>query len=59
MLSVFTASLIYSIWSCSSASDLVPPAADIEMTEKNADLAKHYEDELGEELDYVDEENKA
>ncbi|CAF4791759.1 unnamed protein product, partial [Rotaria magnacalcarata] len=46
VLSVFTASLIYTIWSCSTASQLVPPAADIEMAEKNADLAGHYETEL-------------
>jgi len=59
VLSVFLASLIYTIWSCSSASHLVPPAADIEMSEINADLAKYYETEHGEKLDYVDEnENK-
>ncbi|CAF4046975.1 unnamed protein product [Rotaria sp. Silwood2] len=57
VLSVFTASLIYTIWSCSSASHLVPPAADIEMTETNADLAKHYEGQLGETFDYVDEDD--
>ncbi|CAF3361808.1 unnamed protein product [Rotaria sp. Silwood1] len=56
VLSVFTASLIYTIWSCSSVSHLVPPAADIEMTETNVDLAKHYETQLGEKLDYVDED---
>jgi len=54
VLSVFTASLIYTIWSCSSASHLVPPAADIEMSEINADLATHYETR-GEKLDYVDD----
>lgn len=37
ILSVFAASLIYTIWSCSSASQLVPPAADIEMSAINAD----------------------
>ncbi|CAF3783767.1 unnamed protein product [Rotaria sordida] len=57
VLSVFTASLIYTIWSCSSASHLVPPAADIEMTETNVDLAQHYEVQLGEKLDYVDEDD--
>ncbi|CAF2056921.1 unnamed protein product [Rotaria magnacalcarata] len=56
VLSVFTASLIYTIWSCSTASQLVPPAADIEMSEKNADLAGHYETELGEKLNYIDNE---
>jgi hypothetical protein len=54
VLSVFTASLIYTIWSCSSASHLVPPAADIEMSDMNADLATHYETQ-GEKLDYVDD----
>ncbi len=54
VLSVFTASLIYTIWSCLSASHLVPPAADIEMSEINADLATHYETR-GEKLDYVDD----
>lgn len=37
IFSVFTASLIYTIWSCSSAAHLVPPAADIEMSDVNAD----------------------
>jgi hypothetical protein len=54
-LSVFTASLIYTIWSCLPASDLVPPAADIEMSETNADLAKHFETHLEQKLDYVDD----
>jgi hypothetical protein len=31
VLSVFTASLIYTCWSCSSASQLVPPAANIDL----------------------------
>jgi hypothetical protein len=55
-VSIFAASFIYTCWSCSSASQLVPPDLDIEMTETNIDLAKHYEDHLGEELDYVDDE---
>ncbi len=55
VLSVFIASFIYTIWSCSSASHLVPPAVDIEMSETNADLAKHYETHLDQELDYVDD----
>jgi len=55
ILSVFTASLIYTVWSCSSASHLVPPAVDIEMSEVNADLAQHYETRHGEKLDYVDD----
>ena len=41
ILSVFTASLIYTIWSCSSASQLVPPAADIEMSEVNAESSTY------------------
>ncbi|UJR25582.1 hypothetical protein I4U23_006926 [Adineta vaga] len=40
VLSVFTASLIYTIWSCSSSSQLVPPSTDIEMCETNAELSK-------------------
>lgn len=56
VLSVFLASLIYTIWSCSSASQLVPPAVDIEMSETNADLAKHYETNRAEKLDYVDDD---
>ena len=36
-LSVFTASLIYTIWSCSTASQVVPPAADIDINEVNTD----------------------
>jgi hypothetical protein len=55
VLSVFTASIIYTIWSCSSASHLVPPAADIETSEVNADLVKHYETQHEEKLDYVDD----
>jgi hypothetical protein len=57
VLSVFSASLIYTIWSCSSAAQLVPPAADIEMSETNADLVKYYETQLGEPLDFIDDEN--
>ena len=53
-LSVFTASSIYTIWSCSSASELVPPAADIEMSEANANLAEHYENRLEQKLDHSD-----
>ncbi len=55
VLSVFIASLIYTIWSCSSASQLVPPAADIEMSEVNADLAKHCETREEEKFDHIDE----
>lgn len=55
VVSVFLASLIYTIWSCSSASHLVPPSTDIEMSDMNADLAKYYEDERGEKLEFVDE----
>ena len=40
VISVFIASLLYTIWSFSSASQLVPPAADIEMGEINGDLDK-------------------
>ncbi len=54
VLSVFTASFIYTIWSCSSASQLVPPAADIEMSEANADLAQQFEARLDEKLDHDD-----
>jgi hypothetical protein len=55
ILSVFTASLMYTIWSCSSASHLVPPAADIEMSEVNADLTNYYETRPGENEDNVDD----
>jgi hypothetical protein len=51
MLSVFVSSLIYTIWSCSFASDLVPPVVDIEMSEVNVDLAQHSETRHGEKLD--------
>jgi len=56
VLSVFTASLIYTIWSCSTSSQLVPPSTDVEMADTHADLAKHYETELKQKLNYVDEE---
>ena len=56
VLSVFTASLIYTIWSCSAASQRVPPSTDVEMAETQADLAEHYEVRLKEKLNYVDEE---
>lgn len=56
VLSVFTASLIYTIWSCSTSSQLVPPSTDVEMADTQADLAKHYETELKQKLNYVDEE---
>ena len=55
VLSVFTASLIYTIWSCSSASHLVPPATDIEMSDVNADLTKPSGNLDGEKLELVDE----
>jgi hypothetical protein len=51
VLSVFTASLIYTCWSCSLASQLVPPAADIEMSEVNADLTRPSENLDGENFD--------
>lgn len=56
VLSVFTASLIYTIWSCSTSSQLVPPSTDIEMADTQADLAKHYETELKQKLNFVDED---
>ncbi|CAF0862352.1 unnamed protein product [Adineta ricciae] len=40
VLSVFTASLIYTIWSCSRSSQLVPPSADVEMCETNLESSK-------------------
>jgi hypothetical protein len=55
VLSVFTASLIYTCWSCSSASQLVPPAADIEMSEVNANLTKPSENLDGEKFEQIDE----
>lgn len=58
IFSVFTASLIYTIWSCSSSSQLVPPAADIEMSDINADSLKYQPTALEEKLD-TDEDNNA
>ena len=54
ILSVFTSSLIYTIWSCSSQAHLVPPATDIEMSEVNTDLTKRYENYDGEKRDNAD-----
>lgn len=56
VLSVFTASFIYTIWSCSASSQLVPPSTDIEMAETHTDLAQHYETRLEEKLEFADEE---
>lgn len=59
VLSVFSASLIYTIWSCSSASHLVSPATDIEMRVVNADLAEHYEANLGEKITFMDDADES
>ena len=40
VLSVFTASLIYTIWSCSRSSQLVPPSADVELCETNLESSE-------------------
>ena len=56
VLSVFCASLIYTLWSCSPVSQLVPPTGDIELTDVPADdLATHYETSLNEKLDFIDD----
>jgi hypothetical protein len=57
VLSVFCASIIYTIWSCSSASQLVPPSTDVTMIETTSDLAQHYETCLNEKLDFVDDDS--
>ena len=60
ILSVFTASLIYTIWSCTSASHLVPTAADIEMSDVNAYLARPSRDLDDENFERIDEsDNKS
>ncbi len=53
-LVAISVSLIYKIWSCSSASHLVPPAVDIEMSEVNAGLANYCETRPGEKEHFVD-----
>ena len=56
VLAVFCASLIYTIWSCSLISQLVPPTDDIELCEVHTDdLAAHYETILEEKLDFIDD----
>ncbi|CAF1025502.1 unnamed protein product [Adineta steineri] len=54
VLSVFLASFIYTIWSCSSASQLVPPATDIEMSETNANSVQQREADQIEMINPVD-----
>jgi hypothetical protein len=58
VLSVFTASLIYTIWSCSPAAHLVPPAADIEMSAANANTVNSYQAPPAETPDDIDDEHR-
>ena len=58
VLSVFCASMIYTGWSCSATSQLVPPSNEIEMADMPADdLTKHYETRLDENLQFIDEDS--
>lgn len=55
--SVFTASLMYSLWSCSTLSQFVPPARDVEMAELPHEASKE-EDETDESLNFTGIEDK-
>ena len=57
VLSVFCASMTYTFWSCSAASQVVPPSTEVEMADLNGgDISNEHEAEIGEKLEFVDGE---